>query len=244
MSKKGIVKYSAIVIRYLFFVLLVAALVCFSMQPVLAVNQDNEFVDGPSETFIDLYTKLFMRTETFILLDSEENCITDTFINEYNDEFSSGNFQAIWDAVLDGDYSLVYGTPEVIEIQSQTRAVTTAVTVASAWVYKLESLNDLVQGKTVEFAYRVVGTYTYNASTYVITSYQQPTLDFTITYPGDLFPYTMSQTKNVSLNSSSTRITFTISFSLTFTYAYSATPTQTLGPYSPSVVSNPQTGTV
>lgn len=243
-GKKNNVKNIAPFIRYAFSFLLVVALVCFSIQPASALAQDNSVIDGPSETFIDLYTKLFTHTETYKLLDSENNCITELFINEHKNEFDAGDFRAIWDAVLDGNYSLMYGTPEVIEIPSVARAASSTVTVSSAWVYKLESLSNLLKDKTVEFAYRVVGTYTYNTSTYVITSYQQPTLDFTITHPGDLFPYTMSQSKNASLNSSSTIITFSATFSLTFSYAYSATPTQTLGPYTPRVVSNPQSGTV
>ena len=202
-------------------VILVSALT----MKALAVEKS---ADAPSELFIDLYSKVFLLTDTYEVYDRNGKCITDEFISEYYGNYMISDFKTIWDGVAENGYFLKYREQNDIQPQFATESI------ASEWTYVLASLDDLVKGKRVEFAYRVIGAYQVSGGT--IIRYDTPTLDFTITNPGDLFTYTRAITPSVTLNSSRTQITFNISFTLTFRYPYSAAVYQTIGPYTASVV--------
>lgn len=205
--------------------ILIAMLASTLPMQTLAVENN---VDAPSELFIDLYSNVFLLTDSYEVYDGNGNCITDDFISEYYENYVTSDFKTIWDGVAENGYLLKYREQNDIQPLYETESI------ASEWTYVLASLDNLVNGKRVEFAYRVIGTY--NISGGKIISYNTPTLDFTITDPGDLFTYTKSITPSATLNSARTQITFNISFTMTFCYPYSAAVYQTIGPYTASVV--------
>lgn len=215
-------------------VMIVAALFVFNV-PALATGES----DGPSDTFIERYSKVFQHVDTYEVMDSNGSCITSAFIAEFSNAYASGDFETIWNAVKANHYALQYGETEITESRPRGIMATSSVTIESAWVYRVDGLDDLVSGKTIEYAYHVVGTYTYNTSTKLITSYSQPYMEYEVGNPGSLFPYTVSANANATLGSNSSIIIFAGTFSITVSYAYSAAYSQALGPFSCSVVGNP-----
>lgn len=98
----------------------------------------------------------------------------------------------------------------------------------------LAKLNDLVKGKTVEFIYRLEGTYYVSSNKIVL--YDYPVLEVSMTYPGSLFTYdTIYDTQKATISSSKTSITFTLTFHFTFYYPYCSAGKQDTEKYTTTV---------
>ena len=217
----------------------IATVMCLSIISICNVQasqctkSDAKLDNTPSDQFIELYTNLFEETETYVLYDAEGECISEWFLDEYTEAYEKQDFQLLWDTVLANDYSLSFEDEDGLIMATSS----TSQTVYSAWTYKLVPMNGLLNGKTIEFIYRISGTYSTNGST--ITSCSKPTLQYNMTYPGDAFPYTVSySTRSATINSTSTRVTFTLSFRFNFEYVYLAT-TQSTPYYSTTIYGTP-----
>lgn len=187
-----------------------------------------ESPNAPSDLFIDLYSEVFSGTDSYEIYTREGLCVTDSFVLEHYEAYVNSDFQAIWNDVLENGYVLKYGEPEYVQNPTNARATVT-MTARSEWVYVLEPLDDLVKNKKLEFLYRIVGTYESNGRK--ITSYDPPELELNMTYPGDLFPYTVTPTYSTTLNSGQTEITYSVSFVIVVSYAYSEMVHKQVGPY-------------
>ena len=198
------------------------------------ISTDTFEEDGPSELFISLYSEVFNRTETYNVFDEDDVCITEGFINCYTEAYANEDFYTIWLAVLENHYALKYGSAQLISTLALGPEVEIEKYLESEWVYKLEPLNYLLNGKTVDFVYRITGSYIVTGSK--ITSYTYPSLEFYFAQePGILFPYTIDKTTSVTLNPTATSITMGVRFTIEF---YFNAKYQTIGPYTPSVTGN------
>lgn len=213
-----------------------ALAITFSFSSVTAMAADESTVapDTPSELFIDLYSKVFLHTETYEVYDKNGVCITDTFVSEFYDDFLNSDFLTMWNAVAENGYLLKYDEPQSVPNGASLSASEAMKTAASEWTYVLEELDDLLPGKMVEFLYRVTGEYWTDGS--AITRWNAPELELNMTFPGSLFTYTTSTTDTVSYNAAHTEVYFGVSFTIEFCYPYSDTPYQELGAYTATAV--------
>lgn len=201
----------------------------------VGANENTNSLDAPSDMFIDLYSEVFLHSDTYEVYNSAGTCITDAFVSEFYEDFLNSDFTIIWNAVAENGYVLKFGEPECTQDEIQTRASYTSKTAYSEWTYVLEDLDKLLKGKRVEFIYRVVGKYTTDGN--IVNGYTYPpTLELNMTYPGSLFPYTTSTDFSVDFNSDHTEIYFDMSLSITFQYNYSEAIWQTIGPYTATAI--------
>ncbi len=215
----------------------IAILLSFSSVSAMAANENIDSPDTPSELFIDLYSEVFLQTETYEVYNSGGVCITDTFVSEFYDDFLNSNFLPMWNAVAENRYVLKYGEPQYVREETQQRASRAMITVYSEWTYRLEELDELLPGKMVEFLYRVAGQYSTNGT--IVNGFTYPPkLELNMTFPGSLFTYTTSPSFSVDYNATHTQIYFDMSLSITFCYPYSDALNQTIGPYTARAVGN------
>ena len=82
----------------------IAILLSFSSVSAMAANENMDSPDTPSGLFIDLYSEVFLQTETYEVYNSGGVCVTDTFVSEFYDDFLNGNFLPMWNAVAENRY--------------------------------------------------------------------------------------------------------------------------------------------
>lgn len=221
-------------------ILSIILLVVFMVMTVpIGAMAANDTDNAPSAYLIDKISKVFQGVDSFEMLDSNHNNITQYFISTYYYLYASGDFVSLRDIMAENDYTLTYGDVTAERNAVQSRGVnSTAVTDYSDWYVRLIALDELWQGKRVELAYRVKGTY-YCDTNGNITSADIPTFEYSTSDIGDYFDYTfynINRTRAISSDQSS--VTFNLSFSMRFSYPYSEAMYADRGPFSGSFTSS------
>lgn len=211
MKKKFIKMTSIFSMLILLFALSIPA-VCLASQ-----NEENQpGLSGPSDTFIEVCDNLFTdNTGGYKAIDKDGNDITTTFTEEYAEAYNSGDYQTIWQAVLDDLQCVTW--PEAVQEEPQTRAAITEH--PSQSFYVLDYLNYPFQGKTFDMSYTISGTFQYEQSNGAIVYYSGATLNVNNVNVGSDYSWGLANisTRSYTTNNNQT-VVFTASFYIDFSY--------------------------
>lgn len=100
-------KRSAICVLGLVIAVSVSVCACAKDDGTSSPAETDGGISSPTETFIQNYSAVFEGKENYYVLTADEENITEEFAAEYRNAFESGDYQTVWDAVLENGYTLV-----------------------------------------------------------------------------------------------------------------------------------------
>lgn len=203
---------------------------------VFATNSIKEDggLTGPTQLFFEVCDNLFAKSSTYRVIDKNGKDVTSQFLNDYQDYYFSGNYQAIWNAIVNRSDTISWEN----ELPSPQLLMNGS---ASESFYKLGTTTEHMPGKSFEMLYTVSGTYKYHDGTGQISEYSNAVLNIESFNAGALFSYEQFGTStNAKLAADKKSVTFSAEFSITLCFNSLNLPgiswwEEDFGPYKGSV---------
>ena len=84
-----------------------AACLCFLLPRILSVHPG---LNGPSEVFIDVCDQLFAEGSDCKAIEKSGNDVTEQFLRDHREEYLSGDYAAIWEAITNSSITITTPT--------------------------------------------------------------------------------------------------------------------------------------
>ena len=84
-----------------------AACLCFLLPRILSVHPG---LKGPSEVFIDVCDQLFAEGSDCKAIEKSGNDVTEQFLRDHREEYRSGDYAAIWEAITNSSITITTPT--------------------------------------------------------------------------------------------------------------------------------------
>lgn len=157
-------------------------IVCFSTMMSVTAFAANAGLTGPTDEFIDVCNSLFTEGSGYKAIDQNGDDVTEEFVQDYRDEYLSGNLAVIWEAVGD-DLSCITWERDVPQPYFYITD-----TVKSKGIYRHDKTEE--HGKDFEMIYYVSGTFKYHDGTGQIIECDDGVIEVDYFNAGALFSYT------------------------------------------------------